>query len=76
ASQQSRPLPDRLAFEKAIAAYGLQFGLGPAPRPPHWSGFRLAPEQIEFWRDRPFRLHERLVFDAAPGGWTTRRLYP
>lgn len=76
ASQQSRPLPDRLAFEKAIAAYGLKFGLGKAPRPPHWSGFRLTPGHIEFWRDRPFRLHERLVFDAAPGGWTTSRLYP
>lgn len=76
ASEQSRPLPDRLAFEKAIAAYGLKFGLGKAPRPPHWSGFRLSPSHIEFWRDRPFRLHERLVFDAAPGGWTTSRLYP
>jgi len=76
ASEQSRPLPDRLAFEKAIAAYGLKFGLGKAPRPPHWSGFRLTPAHIEFWRDRPFRLHERLVFDAAPGGWTTSRLYP
>ena len=76
ASEQSRPLPDRLAFEKAIAAYGLKFGLGKAPRPPHWSGFRLTPTHIEFWRDRPFRLHERLVFDAAPGGWTTSRLYP
>ena len=76
ASEQSRPLPDRLAFEKAIAAYGLKFGLGKAPRPPHWSGFRLTPSHIEFWRDQPFRLHERLVFDAAPGGWTTSRLYP
>ncbi|MFM8377475.1 MAG: pyridoxamine 5'-phosphate oxidase [Phenylobacterium sp.] len=76
ASEQSRPLPDRLALEKAIAAYGLKFGLGKAPRPPHWSGFRLTPAHIEFWRDRPFRLHERLVFDAAPGGWTTSRLYP
>ncbi|MCA3723410.1 MAG: pyridoxamine 5'-phosphate oxidase [Phenylobacterium sp.] len=76
ASQQSQPLPDRLAFEKAIAAYGLKFGLGKAPRPPHWSGFRLTPSHIEFWRDRPFRLHERLVFEAAPGGWTTSRLYP
>lgn len=76
ASQQSQPLPDRLAFEKAIAAYGLKFGLGKAPRPPHWSGFRITPSHIEFWRDRPFRLHERLVFEAAPGGWTTSRLYP
>lgn len=77
ASQQSQPLPDRLAFEKAIAAYGLKFGLGKAPRPPHWSGFRITPSQIEFWRDRPFRLHERLVFTASPGGgWTTSRLYP
>lgn len=76
ASEQSRPLPDRLAFEKAIAAYGLKFGLGKAPRPPHWSGFRITPSHIEFWRDRPFRLHERLVFEAAPGGWTTSRLYP
>lgn len=76
ASQQSQPLPDRLAFERAIAAYGLKFGLGKAPRPPHWSGFRITPSHIEFWRDRPFRLHERLVFEAAPGGWTTSRLYP
>ncbi len=76
ASQQSQPLPDRLAFEKAIAAYGLKFGLGKAPRPPHWSGFRITPSHIEFWRDRAFRLHERLAFEAAPGGWTTNRLYP
>ena len=63
-------------WETAIAAYGVKFGLGKAPRPPHWSGFRLTPLHIEFWRDRPFRLHERLVFDSAPGGWTTSRLYP
>jgi pyridoxamine 5'-phosphate oxidase len=76
ASEQSRPLPDRLAFEKRIAEYGLKFGLGKPPRPPHWSGFRIIPSHIEFWRDRAFRLHERLVFDKAPGGWTTSRLYP
>ncbi|MBX3484148.1 pyridoxamine 5'-phosphate oxidase [Phenylobacterium sp.] len=76
ASDQSRTLPDRLALEKRIAEMGLRFGLGKVPRPPHWSGFRIAPQSIEFWRDRPFRLHERLVFEAADGGWTTRRLFP
>jgi pyridoxamine 5'-phosphate oxidase len=81
ASQQSRPLPDRMAFERKIAEFGLKFGLGKVPRPPHWSGWRVAPETIEFWRDRPFRLHERLVFaratQAGAGeGWTTSRLYP
>jgi pyridoxamine 5'-phosphate oxidase len=76
ASAQSRPLPDRLALEKKIAEVGLRFGLGKVPRPPHWSGFRVAPQSIEFWRDRPFRLHERLVFEKAPEGWTTRRLFP
>ena len=76
ASDQSRPLPDRLALEKRIADAGLRFGLGKVPRPPHWSGFRVEPQTIEFWRDRPFRLHERLVFDQTEGGWTTRRLFP
>jgi pyridoxamine 5'-phosphate oxidase len=76
ASAQSRPLPDRMAFEKKIAEYGLKFGLGRVPRPPHWSGFRVAPEVIEFWRDRPFRLHERLVFERSGEGWATHRLYP
>lgn len=76
ASAQSEPLPDRLALEKKIAEYGLRFGLGKVPRPPHWSGYRVTPEVIEFWRDRPFRLHERLVFERAGQGWTTRRLFP
>jgi pyridoxamine 5'-phosphate oxidase len=81
ASAQSRPLPDRLALEKQVAQVGLKFGIGKVTRPPHWSGFRLNPESIEFWRDRPFRLHERLVFHrvhggAADGGWTTERLFP
>ncbi len=76
ASEQSQPLPDRMAFEKRIAEFGLKFGLGKVPRPPHWSGWRITPESIEFWRDRPFRLHERLVFARSSEGWTTRRLFP
>ena len=76
ASAQSEPLPDRLALEKKIAEYGLRFGLGKVPRPPHWTGFRVVPESLEFWRDRPFRLHERLVFARSGDGWTTSRLFP
>lgn len=76
ASSQSRPLESRLALEKKVAEVGLRFGLGKIPRPPHWSGFRVAPETMEFWRDRPFRLHERLVFIRAGAGWKTTRLYP
>ncbi len=76
ASDQSRPLPDRLALEKRVAEMGLKFGLGKVPRPPHWSGYRVVPQVMEFWRDRPFRLHERLVYGRAGDGWTTTRLYP
>jgi pyridoxamine 5'-phosphate oxidase len=78
ASEQSRPLPDRLALEKRVAEFALKFGLGEVPRPPHWRGWRLVPSHIEFWRDRPFRLHDRLVFTRETLGavWEKRRLYP
>jgi pyridoxamine 5'-phosphate oxidase len=78
ASQQSRPLEDRLALEKRIAEYAAKFGLGEVPRPDYWRGYRLIPLAMEFWRDRPFRLHDRLAFTrASPGeAWSRRRLYP
>lgn len=77
ASKQSRPLESRFALEKAVAEYTAKFGIGTIPRPEHWSGFRIKPTHFEFWHDRPFRLHDRLVFDRdASGGWTTERLYP
>jgi pyridoxamine 5'-phosphate oxidase len=78
ASAQSRPLPDRLALEKRIAEFAAKFGLGEVPRPEYWRGWRLVPLSIEFWRDRPFRLHDRLVFtrEAPDAAWTKQRLYP
>lgn len=78
ASQQSRPLESRFALEKAVASYALKFGVGEVPRPPHWTGFRIAPVYMEFWRDGAFRLHDRITFRRATPGdaWTKARLYP
>ena len=78
ASQQSRPLESRFAFEKAIAFYAAKFAVGEVPRPPYWRGYRLTPIAFEFWRDRPFRLHDRVHFTRASAGvpWRAQRLYP
>ncbi|MCV0348915.1 MAG: pyridoxamine 5'-phosphate oxidase [Nitratireductor sp.] len=77
ASKQSRPLESRFALEKAVAEYTAKYAVGAIPRPAHWSGFRIVPSQIEFWHDRPFRLHDRVVFTRDDqGAWQTKRLYP
>lgn len=77
ASKQSRPLESRFALEKAVASYAAKFNIGEIPRPPHWSGFRVTPRKIEFWRDGAFRLHDRFVYDRQDDdSWTITRLYP
>jgi pyridoxamine 5'-phosphate oxidase len=78
ASRQSRALKGRFELETEVARYAAKYGLTKVPRPPHWSGFRLSPVEIEFWRDRPFRLHDRLVYrrDAPASPWRTERLFP
>mgnify|MGYP001409373286 CR=1 FL=1 len=78
ASQQSRPMETRYDLEKNVAKFAARYAVGKVPRPPYWSGFRVVPHLIEFWTEKPFRLHERIVFtrvsdDAA---WTTQRLFP
>src|ERR1700742_4268689 len=76
ASKQSRPMAGRFALEKEIAVYAAKYELSPVPRPLHWSGFRVTPSAIEFWRDRPFRLHERIRYsrESSGGVWTTEHL--
>ena len=81
ASRQSQTLAGRFELEKRVARFGAKYAVGAVPRPPHWSGFRVLPLRIEFWKDGAFRLHDRLVYHRQDGhrqdgDWRTERLYP
>lgn len=78
ASKQSRPLENRTALAKSVATEAARFGISDIPRPAFWTGFRIVPNCIEFWMDKPFRLHDRLVFKRSHSGepWSALKLYP
>jgi len=76
ASRQSEPYTERWELEKRLVTYTAKFGVGKVPRPPFWSGYRLLPEQIEFWLKQPFRLHDRLLYTREGEQWRQTRLFP
>ncbi len=76
ASRQSRPIAGRFVLEQAVAAVALKFPVGTVPRPPYWSGFRVVPDLIEFWQQRPFRHHDRQRFTREGAAWRQEWLFP
>lgn len=76
ASKQSQPLEGMFELEARVVKFAAKYAVGDIPRPEFWSGFRIIPKTIEFWSDRPFRLHEREVFSKTDDGWSTQRIYP
>jgi pyridoxamine 5'-phosphate oxidase len=76
ASKQSKPMKGRFELEQAVAATAVRFNIGTVPRPPFWSGFRVVPERIEFWHQRPFRHHDRQLFVREGDGWREQWLFP
>ena len=76
ASRQSQPMRTRFDLEKAVAKKAARFAIGKVPRPEFWSGYRLDPSLIEFWREKPFRLHERIEYQRRDADWALRHLFP
>jgi len=76
ASEQSQPLGSRADLERRVEGFSRRFPEGTVPRPPFWSGFRVVPQHIEFWQERPFRLHDRLLFSREGTQWRRERLFP
>ena len=76
ASKQSHRLEGRFKLEQRVVKYTAAFAIGPVPRPEFWSGYRVVPDRIEYWEQRPFRLHERTFWELQNGAWSSHKLYP